>query len=394
MATTVNLEEPSLTLKVGSYRKRQRTGTVTPNYHSVKSANLPINSYTDYQWDLSQAFCVGAWEEDVATGVRTQQVPPGYTQNSGTDILSRAQAYEVSKNLGSVLGWVDNALLVELLNKIADAKSNLPVTVAEAGKTSSLILDRASRLYWAYRSFRLGHFGDVAVTLGINPKNVHKTWLEYKYGWVPLLIDVKKSAEFFAQQQMSRPIQFTVKGRKTANFSWSDTTHYTANYGGDATFTKSLLGSFESRMKIRCEVTNPHLSALQQLGLTNPALVAWELVPYSFVFDWFISVGDYLQGLTALHGITVKSAMVSHTRDQYTLYKQPTTDGVITVGGRLKRRMNGGLSEVVHGRFYERSPLIVNPLSTYPPAKNSISRIFEKMTTSLALLKSNSRSFR
>lgn len=32
----------------------------------------------------------------------------------------------------------------------------------------------------------------------------------------------------------------------------------------------------------------------QLLGLTNPELVAWELVPYSFVADWFIPLGDWM----------------------------------------------------------------------------------------------------
>jgi hypothetical protein len=38
------------------------------------------------------------------------------------------------------------------------------------------------------------------------------------------------------------------------------------------------------------------------LGIFNPLLIGWELVPFSFVVDWFIPVGSYLEGIDALLG--------------------------------------------------------------------------------------------
>ena len=35
----------------------------------------------------------------------------------------------------------------------------------------------------------------------------------------------------------------------------------------------------------------------------NPLLTAWELVPYSFVVDWFIPIGDFLSQFSASHGL-------------------------------------------------------------------------------------------
>jgi hypothetical protein len=39
-------------------------------------------------------------------------------------------------------------------------------------------------------------------------------------------------------------------------------------------------------------------------GLTNPLIVAWELVPFSFVADWFLPIGKTLENLTATNGLT------------------------------------------------------------------------------------------
>lgn len=53
-------------------------------------------------------------------------------------------------------------------------------------------------------------------------------------------------------------------------------------------------GSIRTRVSITATVFPDFASSL---GLDNPALIAWELTPLSFVFDWFINVGDYLTGL-------------------------------------------------------------------------------------------------
>jgi hypothetical protein len=40
------------------------------------------------------------------------------------------------------------------------------------------------------------------------------------------------------------------------------------------------------------------------LGLTNPLNVAWELVPFSFVVDWFIPIGSFFDGLVPPQGVS------------------------------------------------------------------------------------------
>jgi hypothetical protein len=49
------------------------------------------------------------------------------------------------------------------------------------------------------------------------------------------------------------------------------------------------------------------------LGLTNPALVGWELVPFSFVVDWFTPIGSWLESLTAFEGYNVVAKSLSYT---------------------------------------------------------------------------------
>jgi hypothetical protein len=54
--------------------------------------------------------------------------------------------------------------------------------------------------------------------------------------------------------------------------------------------------------------------SIRDFGWTEVPLAAWELVPFSFVVDWIVNVGDWLEAVqpkvgvrTLAEGITVKS---------------------------------------------------------------------------------------
>lgn len=90
--------------------------------------------------------------------------------------------------------------------------------------------------------------------------------------------------------------------------------------GDGATTLQS--GSVKVRVNINAEVSPDFASSL---GLDNPALIAWELTPLSFVFDWFINVGDFLTGLTP-RGVAFVSGSIS-TKVDVQVGRGPQTFG-------------------------------------------------------------------
>jgi hypothetical protein len=54
------------------------------------------------------------------------------------------------------------------------------------------------------------------------------------------------------------------------------------------------------------------LYLLSQLGLANPAAVAWELVPFSFVVDWFTDAGTFINSFTDFLGCSVTNSYQVH----------------------------------------------------------------------------------
>ena len=370
------------------YKTRDRSWERTPGYPNV--ATLPINSYSDSKVVVQQSPAKANYSDFNSLGQ-----PAG----SGTEFTAGYALGNLQLKHVEIQGALNakhrsdaamtNDLLVKALAKVADAKTNLAVMFAERAKTADLVYGKANQLYRAYRAFRRGDLRQVARTLNISRSTQHKQWLEYKYGWMPLLMDVKNSAEFFAQQSLGgRPPRFTVSLEDTSDVSYTSKTLDGSYSVGSWYGWVASRGIKTIRIKIECEITNPHFNQLQQLGLTNPALVAWELVPFSFVFDWFCSVGDYLTGLTALEGVTVRrsfSSRVHSLTSRYISHAHPVVSARWPNGQPQRIRHGYDFAVETQGRSYSRSPLGVNPLSLYPPV--NVPTSFEKAITGLALLR-------
>lgn len=368
-----------------SMTRRQRNWTNTANYPIVPRDDLPVNAYTDHKWSTLQNPVVHALT--YKSGVLTSHVHSGDFTQAGADTEYTNMVAQVYTQHGIDTNAMLNAATVKAAVKVADAKVNVAVTLAEAAKTSDLILGTANRIYRAYRSFRRGDVVGIASNLNITPRKLHKSWLEYKYGWIPLLMDVKNGAEFFAQQHLGRPVRFVVSATEEVVASYGYTEDLSSFKPGSSRVRYTTI-SCKAKVKIWCELSNPHLSAVQQLGLTNPALVAWELVPFSFVFDWFISVGDYLQALSAFHGVTVRRAMGStvKTASGY----RDTRIAARTVGSTYEAPYQNTLAFT--GRAYTRAARSVDPTSLYPPVNNPFTS-WQKAVTALALLRATTRGF-
>jgi len=121
------------------------------------------------------------------------------------------------------------------------------------------------------------------------------TLLAYRYGWEPLIKDVYEAAKYLEQQTQERQIRIRIRG--PVQSSWLNDPVAGASY------------SYVTRKTVKRElrvVYTEMLSKARSLGLTNPATIAWELIPYSFIIDWFIPIGQYIEELTFFSGFSVK----------------------------------------------------------------------------------------
>lgn len=266
--------------------------------------------------------------------------------------------------------------------KAVDLKVNVAQFFAEYSQTRNLIAGTAVSLAKAFRdvrrgrpdlawqelTFRLKHqkvnlsTWKVGVKKGHlkpfkNPgsqitKRVSDTWLALQYGWLPLVSDVTSAAELLAQHMVGHPIRMSVIG--TSNGTTESTQvgtlyDFTGSYG----YTEKIWTQAQAKTGYRLEVTNPDLATLAQTGLDNPLLLAWELLPYSFVVDWFFKVGDYLQALSAFRGVTIRDRWSSLLTTQ---------NAVVEYNGSTAISGLNGSKTLWSRRFYLRSTTVVDPV--------------------------------
>lgn len=177
---------------------------------------------------------------------------------------------------------------------------------------------------------------------------ISSIWLTYRYGVMPLyyaLHDLYTTFEEGLGKSQRKTIKTSAK-QKVEGLYHSD-------------------GAIqEGSVKIRVTLTaDCEASPFASLGMDNPALVAWELTPLSFVFDWFIDVGDFLLAFQP-EGTTFVSGSVS-TKVETRVYKEPSKE----VSGHLviEETSYKGTSQSYQRRILYGMP---SPRLYYNPSMN------------------------
>lgn len=260
-----------------------------------------------------------------------------------------------------------------LNNSLIKGRAALGITAATANRSFSMVATRGGQLLNAYRALRKGNVRKMEKSLGILrnsdgtinhgslkftkrrlPPSVRKhfnaqvrkvrnkplkwkkgsvedTWLEYTFGWMPLVADVQEVLEI-----ASDPFEVS---RSHGTASLRDVVRVRNWYSNELT---------ECRIRTVCsagiKITNPNVALLTQLGLGNPLAVAWDIIPFSFVVDWFFKISTYLNTYNDMAGFA---------------YVDPVTTVNKRASGIFEDKRSGK-NTASSGRARERSFMIVN----------------------------------
>jgi hypothetical protein len=193
--------------------------------------------------------------------------------------------------------------------KIKDRKVNLGTSLVEYRQTSKMFDGFARGLHTAWKSYkqarRLGLTKGREQVIerkrgsgrrGITPCDIPASYLTATYGIEPLLGDLMDSI-----QALEKRLELPVYQRFAVRRSSSKVDHAGISWqtSEKAVCYLELVGHFDP------------------FTLGNVQELAWEVIPFSFVVDWSIGVGDWLSALDALDGWIFKSGTVtSKTRGE------------------------------------------------------------------------------
>lgn len=125
-------------------------------------------------------------------------------------------------------------------------------------------------------------------------------WLVYQFAIMPLMNDIYQACKFMSE------------GLQTPGAFHARATATVPELGPPPPFWKQNKGASDGKWSERRDLfgeiffspANPTAYKLDQLGITNPLSIAWQLLPLSFVVDWFLPIGNFLSALSAPMGLS------------------------------------------------------------------------------------------
>jgi len=352
---------------------RSFSSTNTPGFGSKKGKSLPVNPYT-----LSLT--------DTNDGVVFTRTWNPTTPFSGGD-YSMVQSWQrFSLQYGSLIpaapGFPDATTYNRALSKIiekceSEIAGNIAQDFAQYGQTTRLIAETATRLVSSYSALRRKDFKSAVKYLAKGkehharitrkPLSIARSaadnWLEMQYGWKPLLQDIEGSmrslAKFVLKDESVKVVRASARRElKEAGYLTDGTSPYTYRNG-----FREVTTLYGVQVGVRYGVDS-HLKAfLAQTGFTNPVNLAWEVLPFSFVADWFLPIGPYLSQISAWDGLVFYDGFLTQFARQnvsitvQALNKQYGVHNFVNRAGSFDRQVvkvdRAKLSAFPRGRFPE-----------------------------------------
>lgn len=229
---------------------------------------------------------------------------------------------------------LESSAIARMNSEVRSQSMSVFETVFEGRKTVELILATLARMVSSARAARRGDMGGAARHLGVSwtkrkpAGGLSDRWLALRYGWQPLCYEVYGALEgtYNAMKLYPGLVQHA-KGQAKISIVKGYPVHQ--EYGNGTSYPHSGSVSYPSLVRLAVDsseddilqaqafcvyrITNPTLAASTMFGLSNPLLVGWELLPLSFVADWFVNVSDVLGQLDAWTGKQYLTGGVTRT---------------------------------------------------------------------------------
>lgn len=260
---------------------------------------------------------------------------------------------EYVRDLGFVphIANLRNRATTECLLKLSESKVNLGQFMAESRESANTIASAGTNILELLNDVRRKRFSRVIRRLK-DPRTLSNGLLQWRYGWRPLCADLY-NMHLEHQNSIRRPL--LVKAVRNLHESYP-----LKRYNGGYDMTGDV------RIDYTCSITamvkDGTVASANQYGLINPASLAWELIPYSFVVDWLMPLGNYFAALTATAGLTFVGGYRGQ-RCQGNIYAKYTPSGYTGVGCSVNREFFC-YDRARLGGFPAPAPYIKSPFST------------------------------
>ncbi len=378
-----------ITSGVKQVYNRTYTSVNTPQFRKkAASGTLPINPHTV----AIQSVDSGQISKDYGYTYHPGGVYVGKSRETTQSSLSNRVT--VASIAASHNGVNKNQVIGRLKNQIGlGLSANIGEDIAQIGQTLRLFTGSVNTLrsgfLSAVKSSQLQTANRFNKSTSRAVKNYSQlaaeTWLQYRYGWIPLLDTIDALKTVFFSKVAKDPSILTVKASAKRRTSSRDTFLISSSLGLPA-YRGNINTFVDTKLTIglRYGMDSSAVNTASQLGLTGPTNLAWNLIPLSFVIDWFYPIGQALESFSAFDGLSFKGGY-----ETYFTRKRVTADidaSVKTESVDYSRYEN--YSEHVSGEsiLLSRSALTGFPTPQAPQVKNPASLIHAANAAALLIV--------
>jgi hypothetical protein len=373
---------PSLSVEQTYFRSW--SGLRTPNFGSLPKNQRPVNPHSVLLEDVKDGGLIEMIDIP-STGIYFNQYS-AFTRRYNPPVAPGHDAKAISKALKKLSERMENGM-----------DSNLAQDIVQIRQTISLIADTAKRLAKTGLNLKNGNLPGAAMSLfgskrgrydrqkSRNPSNTKSAadnWLAMQYGWKPLLQDLHGSMEAIARMHLAdASIKQASASAQVETWDVKDIP-LPFNASKVAGWTRVQQVS-RCKFGIRFTVDSHLIAFLAQTGFTNPINLLWEVLPFSFVWDWMQPIGPWLESFSNFHGLVFLDGYQSQFTKQKveSLVRFTGKDGA-GPGQDLQTAGNYGRETVK----FDRIKLSAFPTTSFPSFKNPLS--VEHALNALALVKS------
>jgi hypothetical protein len=191
---------------------------------------------------------------------------------------------------------LESRAIAKGISDVKNGVAELGEDIAQMRSTYGMLSGAISTLGAGLRAVRNRDISG-AIRIIKDPRGVVKRgsnlWLQYQYGWKPLVTTVYDLATELWGEYPRVPVLHYKKGfhRTTTNL---------LNYSG---YDSKGLVEINGRLSWSYRLTNGYIgTTMDKIGLSNPLSLGWALIPYSFVVDWMLPIGPILDSFTPPQG--------------------------------------------------------------------------------------------
>lgn len=253
--------------------------------HKSKASGYQKHKFGDYYYGMSAGVGSGSAREFESSGGS-----PLWTRGAKNKAYAkfREKALGEQSQLGATFYEWEQSL--DLIGSVAISFTRVVNLLSKRG------LRKAMR---GFQEKRPKNAKETAKFLGSLPKSAADSWLQFWFGWSATAGDIFSAAQVMCQDVPSG------KAWGTSGVSHSDTEKWGSP---DCQFYEELNRTYIYKVGGEVSISNPNLFLLSQLGLANPASIAFEVLPYSFVLDWLFDVSGFIASFTDFLGVNIELA--------------------------------------------------------------------------------------